>query len=87
MPRRVFVTSKKWPASAATKQAAADAGADEILHGIPPALAGVIPEGHSGYFELPDEPPPAPDPFTVLVEALAQVDDPQVRAAAEAAGA
>lgn len=87
MPRRLYVTTKKWPASPTVRQAAADAGADEILHGIPPALAGVIPEGHAGYYELPDEPPPTPDPFTALVEALAQVDDPQIRAAAEAAGA
>lgn len=87
MPRKVYVTSKKWPASASLRQAAADAGADEILHGIPPTLAGVIPDGHAGYCELPDEPPPPPDPLTALIEGLSQVDDPQVRAAAEAAQA
>lgn len=54
--RTVWITDEPMPASIQTIEAALAAGAGEILHGIPPGLADLIPAGATGLVDLDDEP-------------------------------
>lgn len=74
-----------------TIAAAVEAGATEILSGIPPALADVIDSATRGYVELtiPDPEPPSDEvPEQVRFDAFAAsldeaLSDPQVNSIAE----
>lgn len=70
--RRLWITAEPWPATDSTLIQAEAAGATEILHGIPAALANLVVPGTTGYVEVavPD-PDPTPDPLTVLLSAIA----------------
>lgn len=79
-----FVTDQS-PASDEVIDAAKAVGA-VILHGVPPALAGDIPDGTIGLFEvpepislpIPDPEPPADDPLAAVTALLAQVTPDQL---------
>lgn len=76
--RKVWITADPYGGLTDGEAAAASAaGAGEILHGIPPVLADVIPAGTVGLVEMaePDLPIPEPvteptDPVALLVSAL-----------------
>jgi hypothetical protein len=80
---RYWITDEPWPASEATAADAHAAGAEVILHGIPPSLAGTIPTGIFGYYEVvrPDPPPYEPLDATgalatlLVVEGVLDIDD------------
>jgi len=63
----VWITDEPFPASPEVEVEAAAAGADQILHGIPPRWVDVIPPGTLGVFELPDPEPYTPEPSPVEV--------------------
>lgn len=73
---RYWITAEPWDGLSIDEiDKATEAGCPQILHGIPPNLADVIPEGTVGPFEVPDpEPPtpepPPPDPVLVAAEAI-----------------
>jgi hypothetical protein len=87
---RYWITDEPWPASEATAADAHAAGAEVILHGIPPSLAGTIPTGIVGYYEVvrPDPPPFAPlDSAGALSTLLVVVGTLDLDDAAHAVGA
>lgn len=71
--RRLWITDTEYPPSDEVLAAAAAAGADEVLHGVPETLRDIVPEGTLGFFEFepvvpPDEPePPAPEVIAAQV--------------------
>ena len=63
---RYWITAEPWPASEATAADAHSAGADVILHGIPASLAGTIPTGTLGYYEVVRPDPPEFPPLDAV---------------------
>ncbi len=76
--RTVWITDEPMPASIQTIEAALAAGAGEILHGIPPGLADLIPAGATGLVDLDDEPSEtAAEPVEItLADVAAALRDP-----------
>lgn len=82
-----WITETPYPTSEQVAAEADAAGADAVLHGIPPALAAVIPSGTVGLVTVPDEPVEVPDdPVVTLARLLLDATSlDEVRAAAHAA--
>lgn len=62
--QRLWITAEPFPTSPAVKALALAAGATQTVHadtGLPPTLAGLIPPGTVGYYELAEPSPPADD--------------------------
>jgi hypothetical protein len=60
---RYWITDTPHPATDGVVAEANAAGADVILHGIPASLAGTIPAGTLGYYEVVRPDPPPFDPL------------------------
>lgn len=72
--RKIWITEDPFGAiTAETEAAAAEAGATEIVFGVPPRLAHMIEPGAVGLAEFDDaidEPTPAPSPYEVFSATL-----------------
>jgi len=73
---RYWITDTPHPATDDVLAAAAEAGADVIVHGIPATLTDVIPTGTLGYYEVvrPDPPPFPPLDATGALATLLVVE-------------
>ena len=61
MTRTVWITHEEWPTSAEVLAQAIAAGATEVLHGVPAALADRIPADAVGLVELEEPELEEPD--------------------------
>ena len=50
-----WITDEPWPTSAEVLAAADDAGAEQVLHGIPERLADIVPSGTTGLLVVEDD--------------------------------
>lgn len=86
-----WITDEPWPTSAEVLAAAEDAGAEQVLHGVPARLADIVPEDTTGLIVVEDEPAPAHvhhpvDSFGVLAALLACLSFISVADASNATG-
>lgn len=86
-----WITDEPWPTSEQVLAEAAAAGAEQVLHGVPPALEGEIPTGTLGRVEVAvmSAPGPRPEPLEpvgALAALLACLSVVPVEDAANAVG-
>lgn len=72
-----WVTDQPFPASDEVIAEATQAGADTILHGIPPALIDVIAPGTLGVVDVPDPEPAHSAAGDLPVDLLLDATDPR----------